>query len=50
MTSVVLHRRPVGETGEKITYRSADAFLFDPEGSPVGDEMRMQVIKFKKSL
>jgi hypothetical protein len=46
----MLHCRPVGEAGEEITYRSAHPLLFDSEGSPVGDEMRMQVIKFKKSL
>jgi len=50
VTSVVLHRRPVGEAGEEITNRSAHPLLFDSEGSPIGNEMRMQVIEFKKTL
>jgi hypothetical protein len=50
VTGVMLHRRPVGEAGEKITYRPAHPLLFDSEGGPIGNEVRMQVIKFKKSL
>jgi len=50
VTGVMLHRRPVGEAGEEITYRSAHPLLFDSEGSPIGNEMRMQVIEFKKTL
>ena len=50
VTCVMLHRRAVGEAGEKITYCPAHPFLFNPEGGPIGNEVGMKVIKFKKSL
>jgi hypothetical protein len=50
MAGVVLHGRAVGQTGEVVADGTTDALFFDPKNSPLGDEMRVGVVKFEEAL
>jgi len=50
MTGVVLHGCAVGEAGEVVADGPANALFFDPKNGPLGDEMRVGVVKFKEAL
>jgi hypothetical protein len=50
MAGVVLHGRAVGKSGEVVADGPTDALLFDTKNGPLGDEMRVGVVKFEEAL
>ncbi len=50
VAGVVLEGGAIGQAGQKITDRPAHPLLFDAQGSPIRDQMRMKMIKFEETL
>ena len=50
VASVVLEGGAIGKAREKITDSPTHPLLFDAQGSPIRDEMRMKMIKFEETL
>ena len=50
VASVVLEGGAIGKAREKITDSPTHPLLFDAQGCPIRDEMRMKMIKFEETL
>jgi len=50
VASVVLEGGAIGQAREKITDSPTHPLLFDAQGCPIRDEMRMKMIKFEETL
>ena len=50
VASVVLEGGAIGKAREKITDSPTHPLLFDAQGCPIRDEMRMKMIEFEETL
>jgi len=50
VASVVLEGGAIGQAREKIADSPTHPLLFDAQGCPIRDEMRMKMIKFEETL
>ena len=50
VAGVVLEGSAISQAREKITDSPTHPLLFDAQGSPIRDEMRMKMIKFEETL
>ena len=50
VAGIMLKGGSVGQAGQKVTDSPAHTLLFDAQGRPIRDEMRMKMIKFEETL